>query len=175
MNKHLIIFVKNPELGTAKTRIAATTGDVRALEIYKELLEYTRDITSKVECHRHLFYSSDKIQHAFKQIRTEPARLIIIGSDCGELNTEIISQAFDSLVDHEVVLGPTFDGGYYLLGLQDPNLNLFSGIEWSTESVYPQTLEKVKAQNLSYFELPRLNDIDYEEDYLAWKAVKPKS
>lgn len=194
MNKHLIIFIKNPELGKAKTRIAQTTGDARALEIYKELLEHTRHITSQVDCHRHLFYSSfidgqddwsseqfnkklqingglgDKIQHAFSQVGSADSRLIIIGSDCGELNAEIITQAFDALSDHQVVLGPTFDGGYYLLGLQNPNLDLFSGIEWSTDSVYPQTIEKVKAQNLSYFELPRLHDIDFEEDYLAWKA-----
>jgi len=193
MDKHLIIFIKNPELGKAKTRIAKTTGDERALEIYKELLEHTCSVTSTVDCKRHLFYSSfidvddqwtakafekklqipgglgDKIQHAFSTINDPVGRKLIIGSDCGDLSPEIIDHAFTALMHRDVVLGPTFDGGYYLLGLKDTSLDLFSDIAWSTESVYTQTLEKIHNQNLSYTELPRLNDIDYEEDYIAWK------
>lgn len=194
MNKHLIIFIKNPELGKAKTRIAKTTGDEKALTIYKELLEHTRKVTTEADCTRHLFYSSfidkedawsedtfikqlqisgdlgDKIQHAFKEVHTEPARYLIIGSDCGALSASIIDQAFEALLTHDVVLGPTFDGGYYLLGLRDPSLDLFEGIAWSTDSVYPDTVKKIKAANASYFDLPRLHDIDFEEDYLRWKA-----
>lgn len=194
MDKHLIIFIKNPELGKAKTRIANTTGDVKALDIYKELLEHTRKATSSADCKRHLFYSSfidredswssdiffkqvqidgglgEKMQDAFQKVSDTPAKLVIIGSDCGELTADIITQAFDALSTHDVVLGPTFDGGYYLLGIRDPSIDLFSDIAWSTEVVYEQTVEKIKADHLTYFELPRLHDIDYEEDYLAWKA-----
>jgi len=195
MNKHLIIFIKNPELGKAKTRIAKTTGDERALEIYKELLEHTRDITSKVDAQRHLFYSSSidtqdewpgtlfdkklqmqgglgaKMQDAFERTQQAGGSMVIIGSDCGALQTEIIEQAFVALQDHDVVLGPTFDGGYYLLGLKAANLDLFSNVDWSTEKVYPQTIQKIKEQNLTYAELTCLHDIDFEEDYLAWKKL----
>lgn len=193
MDKQLIIFIKNPELGKAKTRIAKTTGDIKALEIYKELLAHTRKLVTNADCNRYLFYSSfidledewsndvfikqlqisgglgEKMQHAFQKVSHQPARLVIIGSDCGELNTEIIHQAFEALTTHDVVLGPTYDGGYYLLGICDPSVDLFSDVAWSTESVYPQTIEKIKLANLSYFELPKLHDIDFEEDYVAWK------
>lgn len=194
MSKHLIIFIKNPELGKAKTRIAKTTGDERALEIYKELLDHTRNITCRVEAHRHLFYSSfidtqdvwsadlfnkklqiqgglgEKMQDAFTRTQQEGGSMVIIGSDCGALQTEIIEQAFIALQEHDVVLGPTYDGGYYLLGLKNAKLDLFSNIDWSTEQVYPQTVQKIKDQHLTYAELTRLHDIDFEEDYLAWKA-----
>ena len=195
MNNHLIIFIKNPELGKAKTRIAKTTGDERALEIYKELLEHTRNITSKVEAHRHLFYSSfvdtqdqwqktlfdkklqiqgglgEKMQDAFARTQQEGGSMVIIGSDCGALQTEVIEQAFVALQDHDVVLGPTYDGGYYLLGLKDAKLDLFSDVDWSTEQVYSQTVQKIKDHNLTYAELTRLHDIDFEEDYLVWKST----
>lgn len=150
--------------------------------------------TLNVDCKRHLFYSSfvdtqdawpnehfikalqipgelgDKMRHAFQEVLKVSAPCLIIGSDCGELSADILNQAFAALQDNDVVVGPTFDGGYYLLGLRDSSLDLFSDIAWSTEQVYAQTIEKVKQAGATYFDLPRLHDIDYEEDYLAWKA-----
>ena len=193
MDKHLIIFIKNPELGKAKTRIAKTMGDEKALSIYKELLQHTLDTTLKVDCHRNLFYSAhvnkedqwsekdflkqlqiegglgDKIRDAFQRVMKTADSCLIIGSDCGDMSEDILNQAFTALQSHDVVLGPTFDGGYYLLGVSKPDLELFDGVAWSTETVYDQTIEKVKAANATYFELPKLHDIDYEEDYLRWK------
>ena len=193
MDKHLIIFIKNPELGKAKTRIAKTMGDEKALAIYKELLQHTLDTTLKVDCHRNLFYSEhinredqwsetdfikqlqiegglgDKIKAAFDRVMEKADSCLIIGSDCGDMSKDILDKAFTALQSHDVVLGPTFDGGYYLLGVSKPGLELYEGIAWSTETVYEQTLEKVKAANATYFELPKLHDIDYEEDYLRWK------
>ncbi len=193
MDKHLIIFIKNPELGKAKTRIAKTMGDEKALSIYKELLQHTLDTTLQVDCSRHLFYSAhinredqwsekdfikqlqiegglgDKIKDAFKTVMKTADSCLIIGSDCGDMSADILNQAFTALRSHDVVLGPTFDGGYYLLGVSKPDLELFDGVAWSTETVYEQTLEKVKAASVTYFELPKLHDIDYEEDYLRWK------
>ena len=196
MNKHLIIFIKNPELGKAKTRIAKTTGDEKALSIYKELLQHTRETVQKVDCQRQLFYSAfidyddswsntdfnkqlqingglgEKMQAAFQSVHREGDRTLVIGSDCGELIPQIIDQAFEALRTHDVVLGPTFDGGYYMLGMRNLQLDLFQDIDWSTVKVYPQTVQKIKAANATYFELPRLHDIDFEEDYLAWKNKK---
>jgi len=196
MNKHLIIFIKNPELGKAKTRIAKTTGDEKALSIYKELLQHTRETVQKVDCQRQLFYSAfidnddpwsntdfnkqlqingglgEKMQAAFQLVHREGDRTLVIGSDCGELTPQIIDQAFEALRTHDVVLGPTFDGGYYMLGMRDLQLDLFQDIDWSTEKVYSQTIQNIKAANATYFELPRLHDIDFEEDYLAWKNKK---
>ena len=63
MRPALIIFIKNPKLGTAKTRIAKTTGDEKALQIYKELLRYTRDVSLQADVDRFLFYSSFIDEH----------------------------------------------------------------------------------------------------------------
>ena len=193
MDNHLIIFIKNPELGKAKTRIAKTMGDEKALSIYKELLQHTLDTTLQVDCHRNLFYSAhinradqwsesdfikqlqiegglgDKMRDAFQTVMKTASSCLIIGSDCGDMSADILNQAFTALQSHDVVLGPTFDGGYYLLGMSKPDLELFDGVAWSTETVYEQTVQKIKDANATYFELPRLHDIDYEEDYLRWK------
>jgi len=195
MNKQLIIFIKNPELGKAKTRIAKTTGDKKALSIYLELLQHTRATVQKSDCHRHLFYSNfidkedawsntdfskklqingglgEKMQAAFQEVHDRDDRTLIIGSDCGELTPQIIDQAFVALLTHDVVLGPTFDGGYYMIGMRKAHPELFQDIDWSTEQVYPQTLHKLKKNSTTYFELPRLHDIDFEEDYLAWRQL----
>ena len=72
--------------------------------------------------------------------------------------------ALGSLHDHDVVLGPTMDGGYYLIGLRTPVPELFENIPWSTGQVYALTEQKVKMLGLSLKILPELRDLDTVED-----------
>lgn len=193
MNK-LIILIKNVEPGKVKTRIAKTMGHDEAMRIYRELLEHTRSVALATDCERNLYYSpriieqdewdkatfskklqtegdlGEKISAAFENEIGENHRVIIIGSDCGELSEKILSLAFAKLEKYDVVLGPTFDGGYYLLGMKTFMPELFKDIPWSTAKVYPLTLTKVLLSGKTFFEMPMLNDIDHEEDYLQWKA-----
>ncbi len=192
----LLIFIKNPEKGKVKTRIAQTAGEERALQIYLELLRHTREVCLQVDARRILFYSDfipdkdDWPSHDFQKMVQHGADLgermsnafllglirpddkaVIIGSDCATLTKEIVEEAFAKLDDYPFVVGPATDGGYYLLGMQRHTPEIFQEIEWSTEEVLSATLQKIKALGETYFLLPELPDIDYEEDWekYGWK------
>ena len=69
-----------------------------------------------------------------------------------------------ALTRQDAVIGPTEDGGYYLLGMKQPNDALFEGIAWSTGTVYEETLRKLEQETISYTTLPTLRDLDHPED-----------
>ncbi len=185
----LIIFIKNPELGKVKTRLAKTVGDERALAIYKALMDHTRDIALAVTTDRLLFYSQaihpndnwstidfkkhlqatgdlgTKMKAAFQQAFQDHQKVVIIGSDCASLTPAIVKVAFRQLEKHSFVIGPALDGGYYLLGMNQYVPKVFDHIAWSTASVLEDTKERIKKSGLDYVLLPTLSDIDYEEDW----------
>jgi rSAM/selenodomain-associated transferase 1 len=192
----LIIFIKNPIKGKVKTRIAATTGDEEALHIYLQLLDFTRHLTTKIDCQRFLFYSDfiekndnwnndffekntqygdglgDRMKNAFEFIFLKNIKkALIIGSDCAELNETIINDAFHSLDQHDFVLGPADDGGYYLLGMSDFSPTVFDHITWSSDEVLSKTIENIVFLNKKHFLLPVLSDTDTEEDWLRVKHL----
>lgn len=190
MKKALIIFVRNPELGKVKTRLAKSVGDEKALEIYKDLLRHTHEITLDVACDKFIFYADainttdiwennlfnkelqsgielgQKMNNAFlKLFQKGYCKIVIIGSDCPSLTTGIIEEAFAKLDEADVIIGPSKDGGYYLLGLSDLITGLFENKEWSTDKVFAGTLENIHSENKKYALLPKLADIDTIEDY----------
>lgn len=187
--KALLLFTKNPELGKCKTRLAKTIGDVKALEIYIKLLEHTREIVIPVDVDKFVFYSENiereddwdnavfqkrvqngddlgqKMQNAFRELfQLNYDSVCIIGSDCYELNSETINQSFIALESKDVVIGPTNDGGYYLLGMKKLHAALFENKNWSTETVYSDTITDFEQLGLSYSNLVKLTDIDEEKD-----------
>jgi rSAM/selenodomain-associated transferase 1 len=190
MRQVLLIFVRNPVLGKVKTRLASTVGNDEALRIYHLLLEKTRQSALGCQAERWLFYShfadaSDlwpneyfhkKVQSpgdlgarmaaAFEQAFGDGAtRVAIIGSDCPELDGDLLNRAFDALNEADGVLGPANDGGYYLLGVKKMHPELFLDMPWSTESVGSETLKRMAAKGLSVHFLPELTDVDTEEDW----------
>jgi rSAM/selenodomain-associated transferase 1 len=197
--EHLIIFIKNPIAGKVKTRIAATMGNEMALEIYNILLDLTMVNSLEVNTLRHLYYSDSlemndewanqdflkavqvsgnlghKMKVAFSEIfqqyeDQQKLKVVIIGSDCPELTPDLLSQSFDYLETHDVVLGPTFDGGYYLLGMNGYYPSLFDNINWSTETVFLETVNNTEQLQLTYAILPTLNDIDTESDWVGYQS-----
>lgn len=185
----LIVFVKNPEAGKVKTRLADTIGDTKALEIYQNLLTHTRQEALKVRADRQIWYSEyidrqdewesplfskylqpdgnlgNKMLHAFDSgFKSGYRKIILIGSDCPTLLSDHIREAFIKLDTHDVVLGPSTDGGYYLIGLNKLFPNLFYDKSWSTSNLYLQTVEVLEKAGLTYYELEELNDIDTVED-----------
>jgi uncharacterized protein len=184
-NDHLIIFIKNPELGKVKTRLGTAIGDEKALEVYLKLLAITRDQTQSVQCIKHLCYSekvdasdawsaSDYLKHvqgkgdlgekmlgAFEDAFNQGAeKMVIIGSDCPQITSEIIEKAFDALGKYDVVMGPAKDGGYYLLGMKCPLPMLFRNKEWSTDTVLADTVLDLIDMGLTHFRLKELSDLD---------------
>ena len=187
--KAIILFTKNPEFGKVKTRLAKTLGNEKALEIYKKLLLHTQQIVAPVLVDKFVFYSDEiigndawsneiyrkklqkgldlgeRMKNAFQELfELNYNSICIIGSDCFELNSEIINSAFQLLKNNDVVIGPTFDGGYYLLAMNQLHSHLFENIVWSTETVFEETVFKIEKNNLSKAILVKLNDVDEEID-----------
>lgn len=185
--KLLLIFTRNPELGKAKTRLAKTVGDETALEIYKFLLKRTRDVSLKVSSDKAVYYSVKirendiwdkntyqkhqqvgedlgiRMQNAFKNgFEAGYQKVMIIGSDLYDLSSENIEKGFRKLDSHDVVIGPAEDGGYYLLGMNSLQENIFINKEWGTETVRKDTLEDLKNKKVKLLALK--NDIDVFED-----------
>ncbi|MEA3208841.1 MAG: uncharacterized protein QOE70_1898 [Chthoniobacter sp.] len=107
-----------------------------------------------------------RLTHAFAHaFAAGYRRVAAVGSDCIELSPETFEAAWRGLDSHDCVIGPSFDGGYYLLALQQPQPALFENIAWSTETVFAQTIERARVASLLVTELPRLHDVDTEEDW----------
>lgn len=89
-------------------------------------------------------------------------RVIIMGSDSPDLSEELIHEAFSSLETHDAVIGPSVDGGYYLIGFKNDAFlpETFEGIEWSTDTVFEETLKILEAAELSVYKLLEWRDID---------------
>ncbi|WP_207420680.1 TIGR04282 family arsenosugar biosynthesis glycosyltransferase [Desertivirga brevis] len=192
MDKAVIVFVKNLQMGKVKTRLAATLGNDEALRIYKFLIDHTYKTVSRVSANTFVFYSTlieEKDTHLFeKRLQSGPdlgvkmknafrhmfdsgyERVVIIGSDCPEITPDIIEQAFDALKGSDVVVGPAVDGGYYLLGMGALHEELFEQVEWSTNSVFETTIKIIRQQGLSYSLLPELRDIDEEQDWQMYQS-----
>ena len=192
MNKNkslLLIFYRNPELGKVKNRLAATIGDERALAIYILMAAHARNMALAIPVDRVVYYSEfidrednwlnmdfhkqlqqgndlgEKMKNAFKEsFELGYASVCIIGTDCLELTEDILQQAFESLKQHDTVIGPAADGGYYLLGMNKFIPEVFDNKEWSTDSVLNNTLKDFKRLKLSYHLLPTLSDVDIESD-----------
>ena len=97
-------------------------------------------------------------------------KCIIIGTDCPGIDTPLIENAFEILKERDVVVGPCRDGGYYLLGMSTLTGDLFVDIDWSTDRVFNQTIEKTRKNNLSSGILKTLADIDTQEDLYGYTA-----
>ncbi|OEK06534.1 TIGR04282 family arsenosugar biosynthesis glycosyltransferase [Roseivirga misakiensis] len=189
----LIVFVKNPQLGKAKTRLAATVGKEKALAVYELLLAKTKEETANLSVDKIVYYADfidendlwdndrykkglqtdgdlgKKISSVFQSaFDTGYERICIIGSDCYDLTQNHLETAFEALQKHEAVIGLAEDGGYYLLGISTMNKQLFENKNWSTETVASDTIEDFKSLGMTFQELPTLNDIDTEADLGPW-------
>jgi len=91
-------------------------------------------------------------------------RAILIGSDCPEICPETLDQARSALVENDLVLGPTLDGGYYLIGLKNVHPQLFANIEWSSSQVFERTIAVGEEAGLRIARLPELRDLDNVND-----------
>ena len=104
----------------------------------------------------------NRMTHFFKSTFSDALtrNVVLIGSDCPTITPEVCNEAFTLLKTNDVVLGPTFDGGYYLVGMSQRYYDVFSDITYSTESVFDQTLLKMKQDDITFSLLPPLQDID---------------
>jgi rSAM/selenodomain-associated transferase 1 len=107
-----------------------------------------------------------RMRHAFrKAFRELYDKVVIVGSDLYDLNPTHIEDAFEALDNHDLVIGPSLDGGYYLLGMKELYSAVFENKVWGTNSVLKATLNDLKQQNIKLLE--PLNDIDTFDDLKA--------
>ena len=195
MTNNLIIFVKYPQPGRVKTRIGKIIGIEKAADLYFSLANHIVCHLVNSDSYRISIYFTpqekemlikkwfnsneieyfpqegeslgERISNAFEHSFSRGYKnTVVIGSDCIELNHENIGVAFNHLeYSSDCVIGPTFDGGYYLIGLRSKNSPyIFEDISWSSDSVFDETVKKINYLNLKNIILEKLNDIDEYDD-----------
>jgi rSAM/selenodomain-associated transferase 1 len=113
-----------------------------------------------------------RLQRAFADAFVAGAkRVVVIGSDCPEVEAADVRQAWAELDAHDVVVGPATDGGYWLIGLRQPQSALFADIAWSSELVLAQTLQRAKTAALRVQLLRILTDVDTEKEWREFLAT----
>lgn len=184
----VIIFVKNLDIGTVKTRLAKTIGDYGAFEVYSELVKLTEHVTLNLEEDVKVYFSKkvfsdlwpntskhvqlgdnlgDRMLNAFTDGFDQGYdKIILIGSDLPDLNEQHIKKTISYLDNNDVVFGPADDGGYYLIGMNTLIPNIFKDKPWSQPNLLKVTLQELDELNHSVATLENLNDIDTYEDLI---------
>jgi len=178
----LVVFAREPVAGRVKTRLARKIGEGAALALYRAFLEDVVALTEGVAERRLLRVAGDpeslaalpiarapqegadlgaRMDHAIRASLGE-GPVAIIGSDSPTLPRELLVEAFARLQKHDVVLGPSADGGYWLIGARVAVPELFGGIAWGTPEVLPETLRRLSGRSHSM--LPSWYDVDEEAD-----------
>jgi rSAM/selenodomain-associated transferase 1 len=189
----LLFFVKNPERGKVKSRLAAVIGGDSAVRLYKNLVVqmlstlkegtfplyicfFPKNAQKPIRnwLGREYLYMPQNGKDLGERMRngfidgfaTGYKRVVLIGSDIPDLPMKYIEEAFKSLKEMDAVIGPAFDGGYYLIGFKDKTFSpqVFEGIAWGTRTVFDETMKKLKRFRRAVHTLPYQRDIDTAED-----------
>jgi rSAM/selenodomain-associated transferase 1 len=193
----ILLFVKYPEPGKVKTRLAAQVGSEEAARIYcclvaaicESLPEESQVIvafdppqmTGEIEQWLRPLLRGEpnftpqksgdlgaRLSGAFDEVFASGfQKVAVIGSDCVEVTDATFAQAWRALETCDCAVGPSNDGGYYLLALREPQPALFEGIVWSSDQTLAHTLARAREQGLSMSLLPSLNDVDTENDWIV--------
>lgn len=196
--QHLIIFTRYPEPGKTKTRLIPALGAVGAANLQRQMTEHTIFQVKKLQqatalsvevrfvggnsqlmqdwLGLGLVYQSQgggdlgqrMVRSLLDAFQSDAEQVMIIGSDCPGLSSQILATAFEQLQVFDLVLGPAIDGGYYLIGLRQPIEELFLNIPWGTGQVCQKTVDIAQKLNLSLVYLPPLADVDRPEDLPIW-------
>jgi hypothetical protein len=200
--ERLIVFTRYPEPGKTKTRLIPALGAEGATQLQRQMTNHTiaqvRELAGQCPLSVEVRYAGGdrssmqtwlgadldhqpqgegdlgaRMANAFQTAFAQGIeRAVTIGTDCPDLNASLLTQAFEALRHHDLVLGPATDGGYYLIGLRRLVPELFVGVDWGTETVFRQTVEKAEALGLAIAYLAPLTDVDRPEDLGIWERVK---
>jgi rSAM/selenodomain-associated transferase 2/rSAM/selenodomain-associated transferase 1 len=191
----LILFARYPVEGKVKTRLAKSIGDSQAAAFYEKSVEHCLATVKKLPfLSTYVFVAEEedlpkmkqwlgddlkiraqssgdlgrRMHQAFRELKEGYGKIAIIGTDVPDISETIINKAFLALDKVDFVIGPSDDGGYYLIGLKENSLEIFEDIDWSTDMVLKQTLDKITNMDCSYQLLERLIDIDFNKDVIKW-------
>lgn len=194
----VLLFTRYPQPGQCKTRLIPALGPDGAATLHREMTgRIMSQLAALTVLHPHrleIHYDGGTMaqmeswlgtSHQYRQqaagdigcrmrdaIRGHQGRmrrLLLIGSDCPDLSAGLLRDAFAALRGHDLVLGPAFDGGYYLIGVHDKSAalvcqTLFQDVPWGADRVYAITQERAQQHQLRCHALTRLHDIDTPED-----------
>ena len=192
-SERLVVFTRYPQFGLAKTRLIPAIGPVRAAELQRRMTVATlataqrlgrlegidievryaggsygrmrRWLGGGVTCRPQGDGDlGQRMKRAFDEAFDDgKTKVAIVGTDCPDLTVDNLREAFDALDRGDMTLGPSTDGGYWLIGLRRA-ANVFDGVEWGTESVLSQTLERAREAALNVHTLSMLADVDRPGD-----------
>jgi rSAM/selenodomain-associated transferase 1 len=189
----VLCFVKYPEKGQVKLRLIANLDDDVVVELYRNFVLDLVSLLKKLDTQFYLCFSplnaqkkyqewlgssysyvpqegndlGERMKNGFCYAFTEEfRRVILIGSDSPDLPGDFLRNAIVELQTHDMVLGPSFDGGYYLIGFRDDTFlpSVFDGISWSSSSVFQETISRIKNAGRSLSLLPVWSDVDIISD-----------
>jgi rSAM/selenodomain-associated transferase 2/rSAM/selenodomain-associated transferase 1 len=196
----LIILTRYPRPGETKTRLIPALGPEGAAALHRRMAEHTLGWARRLESRRvslevcydgageilfktwlgsDLFFrpqgSGDlgaRMARAFdRAFGCGMERVILVGTDVPGLDEELVQEALEALRDHDLVLGPAADGGYYLVGLRRPMSEIFGNIPWGTGEVFEKTLQSAGHLGLRFYLTRPLQDVDRPEDLPAWEKA----
>ncbi len=189
----VILFVRLPEKGKVKSRLARRLDEDFVLRLYENMVldaidmltsghfpfricftpPGARDRLTEWLGHEHLAFPQtgedlgDRMEEAFVRVFSEGVDdALLIGSDIPGLTTGIVEEAFISLLTNDAVIGPADDGGYYLLGFRKKSFDpgIFHDMVWSVRTVFRETMDRLHDSSLAVHILPELTDVDTVED-----------
>jgi rSAM/selenodomain-associated transferase 1 len=195
----LLQFTREPRLGAVKTRLQPLLGARGALALHLDLMRRTaRTLCAVPDCRRELWVAGDPAHPllrecagwGFSGLRRQgegdigarmygaiadglgrSGRVVLVGSDCPDLDRAYLEAALQRLDDSDLVLGPALDGGYVLIGARRIAPALFQGIPWSTGAVLRETLARARRLGWRCALLEPRRDIDRPRDLAAWRAA----
>jgi rSAM/selenodomain-associated transferase 1 len=196
----LMVFCKAPIAGQVKTRLTTELTAEQAMQVHIELTQRTLRLASRsslcpvqlwcTPSTDHPFFTAsaqtwqvilqqqqgvdlgERMNNAFCRALNSYSSALLIGCDCPSLTEQDLEEALTAL--NQVgccVLAPAEDGGYVLIGLNQPHPELFDNMHWGTELVYEHTLTRIKQHNLRYYALKQQWDLDTPKDLARYRAL----
>lgn len=188
----LIVVVKNPVAGAVKTRLQTRYTPTQAADLYTAFVKDTLETARTLDLDKRIIaYDPPDAENAVRtkfgndweyiaqvqedlgqrmyqalltQIQSGAQKVILIGTDIPSLPASHITHAFEQLQNKDIVLGPSTDGGYYLVGLSRPCPEIFDNINWSTPTVFSETVEAIQKNNYTLGLVPPWFDVDTPEE-----------
>ncbi len=186
----IIQFAKAPVPGQVKTRLGPALNPAQCLQLHQALVAHTLNGLQHAqladvalwgsEDHawlRELAASHDvpfavqqgndlgaRMQHALAQGLARYRKVLLVGSDCPQLDREYLASAIAALKDKPVVIGAAHDGGYVLIGTTDAALPVFDDMPWGSDTVLAETGLRLAAKGIAHSVLPARHDIDRPAD-----------
>lgn len=198
MRRCLIVFAKEPQAGSVKTRLSRCLPERQTVRLYKAFLKDTLDLAKKARCEvrvvaytsngrdprylarigpSFLFYKQEgknlgeRMYNAFTFAADKKAeRTVILGSDSPTVPLSYIARAFGALGRNDIVIGPSRDGGYYLIGLKRPCFGIFKGVQWSSGSVFERSVKNARRLHKRVAVLDAWYDVDTARDLECLKT-----